>query len=146
MTAEVPEIVSEPVAQTAPEPTSESGSGLEIDRGFDPEWSLDNAPTGNDPPADTASPFAAPVEPTAPETAAAAIDEPMPEAAAVAPAEPVVLTEVAEDDDLFQDPDVEVLQLQPGKPREIAVPVQVGEGPNAKRFKLTVRVNIDSTD
>jgi signal recognition particle receptor subunit beta len=150
--SEVPEIVPEPAAETAPG----SGSGLEIDRGFDPEWSLDDAPTGNDNPVDTASPFAAPVEPTeptsssdepaAPETAAPAIEQPTPEAAAVAPVDPVVLTEVAEDDDLFRDPDVEVLQLQPGQPREIAVPVQVGEGPNAKRFKLTVRVNIDSTD
>ena len=58
----------------------------------------------------------------------------------------VVLTEVASDDDLFADPELEVARLDPGDAREIVVPVQLGEGRSARRFKLTIRLRVDAVD
>ena len=58
----------------------------------------------------------------------------------------MVLTEVAHDNDLFDDPSLEVTRLQPGESREIVVPVEVGEGSETRRFKLSVKLQIDPVD
>ncbi len=101
-------------------------TSFEVDRGFDPEFA-----TGET----TAAP-----EPTPTRGA------PVPTASETGDDDTVVLTEVAADSDLFNDPDLEVARLQPGETREIEVPVEVGEGPNVRRFKLTIRLNIDGLD
>jgi hypothetical protein len=58
----------------------------------------------------------------------------------------VVLTEVVEDASLFGDPNLEVATLDPGQAREIVVPVQLGEGVDTRRFKLSIRLRLDPLD
>lgn len=60
--------------------------------------------------------------------------------------EPIVLTEVAEASDLFDDPNLEVANLAPGEAREIVVPVQLGEGPALRRFALSIRLRLDPVE
>jgi len=60
--------------------------------------------------------------------------------------EEVLLTEVASDDELFEDPSLEVARLGGGEQREILVPVQIGEGATARRFKLSIRLRLDPID
>jgi mutual gliding-motility protein MglA len=62
------------------------------------------------------------------------------------PVPDLVLTEVAEDDDLFNDPGLEVAHLEAGQAREIVVPVLLGAGPSARRFKLAIRLRLDPID
>jgi hypothetical protein len=57
------------------------------------------------------------------------------------------LTEAASDDDLFQDPDLEVARLATGQAREIVIPVEVGdEQTGTRRFKLSLRLRLDPVD
>jgi signal recognition particle receptor subunit beta len=122
-------------------------SDFEIDRGFDPEWthpleapeapeapSLASAPTATTSPAEDLvpiMPFPLPDDDSA-LTEAADGD--------------VRLTEVASDDDLFRDPSLEVAHLDDGDTREIIVPVILGEGALARRFKLAVRIRFDAVE
>ena len=61
-------------------------------------------------------------------------------------AETVVLEEVAASEDLFQDPELEVARLARGEAREIVVPVEIVEGAAVRRFKLSVRLRLESLD
>ena len=54
--------------------------------------------------------------------------------------------EVVEDQDLFQDPSIDVARMAAGEEREILVPVEVGEGAALRRFKLSVRLRLDPVD
>jgi mutual gliding-motility protein MglA len=137
-------------------PTARFGSEFEVDRGFDPEWSSagsDEAPPPA-PPAREAkrgrsarAPEPIDPEPPPPPTAADPEPEPAPPSlAAAAEEEEVVLTEVASDSDLFADPSLEIARLGGGEQREILVPVQVGEGAAARRFKLSIRLRLDPVD
>ncbi len=56
------------------------------------------------------------------------------------------LTEVASDDDLFSDPSLEVAQMASGETREILVPVMLGDGASARRFKLAIRLRLDPVE
>jgi len=126
-------------------PTARFGSEFEVDRGFDPEWATP-VPADPEPPAPPARVEAArPVAPRAPEPPA---PEPLPVRAPVAQEleEEVLLTEVASDDELFEDPSLEVARLGGGEQREILVPVQIGEGATARRFKLSIRLRLDPID
>ena len=58
----------------------------------------------------------------------------------------VLLTEVASDADLFTDPSLEIARLADGEAREIVVPVMLGEGASAKRYKLAIRLRLDAVD
>ena len=58
----------------------------------------------------------------------------------------MLLTEVASDDDLFSDPSLEIAHLADGEAREIIVPVMLGEGKNARRYKLAIRLRLDPVD
>jgi hypothetical protein len=58
----------------------------------------------------------------------------------------VLLTEVASDEDLFSDPSLEIAQLASGQTREILVPVMLGEGASARRFKLAIRLRLDPVE
>jgi signal recognition particle receptor subunit beta len=61
--------------------------------------------------------------------------------------EPVLLTEVAEEDDaLFSDPSLEVTRIESGGAREIVVPVEIGEGTERRRFKLSVTLRLDPVE
>jgi hypothetical protein len=60
--------------------------------------------------------------------------------------EEVLLTEVASSDDLFNDPGLDIARLGAGEQREILVPVQLGEGREARRFKLSIRLRLDPAD
>jgi hypothetical protein len=53
---------------------------------------------------------------------------------------------VASDNDLFSDPSLEVAHLADGQAREIIVPVVLGQGPSARRFKLAIRLRLDAVD
>jgi signal recognition particle receptor subunit beta len=119
------------------------GSGYEIDRGFDPEWKTPPAPAAQAPQPAASSPEPHPTmvdeRPIAP--------FPIPPSDSDDPASAdVVLTEVASDDDLFNDPTLDVAQLAAGSVREILVPVQLGEGRTSRRFKLTIRLRLDPVE
>jgi signal recognition particle receptor subunit beta len=59
----------------------------------------------------------------------------------------ITLTEAASDDDLFEDPNLEIARMAPGEAREIVIPVEVGsEDSGARRFKLTLRLHLDPVD
>ena len=76
------------------------------------------------------------------EPGGSAVDAPGPSAGDA----PVILTEVASDSDLFDDPDVEVARLDGAEDREIVVPVEVGEGASKRRYKLSIRLHLDPVD
>jgi hypothetical protein len=126
--AETPAAANDPVAYGTSVPledllarsgTPASSDAFEVDRGFDPEWGGTSEP--------------------AVETVA--------KAAPPRVAEPDVrLTEVASDDDLFNDPSLEIAHLADGEGREIVVPVMLGEGPQAKRYKLAIRLRFHAVD
>jgi signal recognition particle receptor subunit beta len=105
-------------------PTLPAGASLEVDRGFDPEW--------GDP---------------------ASIDEPEEDVeiergsgTRADTGSPVLLTEVANDHDLFTDPGVEVARLDGLQDREIVVPIEVGMGHAKRRFTLSIRLHLDPVD
>jgi signal recognition particle receptor subunit beta len=86
------------------------------------------------------------------ETLERAVEETMPKAAASepvvsdAPAE-ISLTESASDDDLFNDPNLEVARMSTGETTEIIIPVEVGsEEQGFRRFKLSLKLNLDAVD
>ena len=58
----------------------------------------------------------------------------------------VLLTEIADDHDLFEDPGLDIARLAGGQGREIVVPVELGEGRTARRFKLSIQVRLDPLD
>jgi len=58
----------------------------------------------------------------------------------------VVLTDVAEDQALFSDPNLEVAGVAPGEERSIVIPVELGEEDQKQRFKLSVRLRLDPVD
>ncbi len=62
------------------------------------------------------------------------------------PDDAVLLTEPAQDDDLFDDPGLEVARLADGDARAIVVPVEIGEGADRRRFKLSVTLRLDAVD
>ena len=60
---------------------------------------------------------------------------------------PLELTEVAEDDrSLFDDPTLDVARLAAGHAKEIVVPVELGDGTEMRRFKLSVTLRLDPVD
>jgi signal recognition particle receptor subunit beta len=59
----------------------------------------------------------------------------------------ITLTEVASDDDLFDDPNLEVARLAAGQAREIVIPVEVGDADTGiRRYKLGLRLRLDPVD
>ncbi len=58
----------------------------------------------------------------------------------------VLLTEVASDEDLFSDPSLEIAELAAGQSREILVPVMLGEGAAARRYRLAIRMRLDPVE
>jgi signal recognition particle receptor subunit beta len=135
-------------------PDEAPGSPFEVDRGFDPEWTSEAAPSV--PAQPLRRPDVVPVSAPAPVAEAAPWrqEEPEDEAGPMdLPAVPIeassddlLLTEVAADDDLFADPSLEIARLQDGEAREIVVPVLLGEGSAAKRYKLSIRLRLDESD
>jgi signal recognition particle receptor subunit beta len=141
----------EPSAETMASPMEgrdEADGSLEVDREFDPEWAVEGSeqtgpaegpPSGIREPDEVATP---PLEAEAP----ADVDLGGELSGPDGPADSVVLTEVASDRDLFEDPDVEVARLDSIEDREIIVPVEVGEGTERRRFKLSIRLHLDPVD
>ena len=65
---------------------------------------------------------------------------------AAPPAQPegaVTLTQVASDHELFDDPGLEVARVEVGSEREIVIPVELGQGGDVRRFKLSVKLCLD---
>jgi len=124
-----------------------AGSDFEIDRGFDPEWTHP-AETPDTPEASSFTP--APIASTSrAEDLIPIMPFPLPEeegALGESADGDVRLTEVASDEDLFADPSLEVAHLIDGDTREIIVPVILGEGASARRFKLAVRLRFDAVE
>jgi len=147
--ATLEDLLSGPAASTrVAEPEEEVRGGewpparseFEVDRGFDPEWSTPATPDA--PPAPLAAAPREPVEDARP-IAPFPIPSPTPEPDAEGD---VLLTEVASDDDLFVDPSLEIAHLVDGQTREIVVPVMLGEGASARRFKLGIRLRLDPVE
>jgi len=134
--------IEDVLAKTAPEPVRGKVGGFEIDRGFDPEWAPPAAPEPVVSTARAEKPMpVAPVMPVMP--------FPIPETGNTSeePTESdVLLTEVASDEDLFTDPSLEIAQMASGETREILVPVMLGEGASARRFKLAIRLRLDPVE
>ena len=60
---------------------------------------------------------------------------------------PVLLTEIADDDQsLFEDPSLDVAYMAEGEATEIVVPLQLGEGTELRRFKLSITLKLDPVD
>jgi signal recognition particle receptor subunit beta len=139
---------------------------FEVDRGFDPDWQSRRteaprlagpAPVEEAPPLEAAEPIVdeIPVETEPPvqyevesvEVADAIAEEPAaPEPPEEAKAEPLLLTEVAEDADLFTDPDIVPARIEHGTGNQIIVPVELGRGADVRRFKLTIRLDLDPVE
>ena len=143
--------------EAAPAPAV--GSEVQIDQGFDPEWTQPVAdrnpaePVSFDPEPEPYVPqpvsFAAPPAPAASmEELVPIIPFPLPNSGGATDSaeRDVRLTEVASDDDLFTDPSLDVAHLADGDTREIIVPVVLGEGASARRFKLAVRIRFDAVE
>jgi hypothetical protein len=142
LTDNPPESAPEPASEPTWRSASASRSEFEVDRGFDPEWTLPVAP----PMAPSSAPESRWAQAESPASIPSAplhvpnsssMDDPEPE---------VLLTEVASDDDLFSDPSLEIAHLADGQAREIIVPVMLGEGPSARRYKLAIRLRLDAVD
>jgi hypothetical protein len=59
----------------------------------------------------------------------------------------ITLTEVAGDDELFNDPSLEVARMAAGEAREIIIPVEVGdERTGLRRYKLALKLRLDPVD
>jgi hypothetical protein len=58
----------------------------------------------------------------------------------------VVLEEIAQPSELFEDPTLDVARLAAGEAREIVVPVEIAEGTAVRRFKLSIRLKLDPLD
>jgi signal recognition particle receptor subunit beta len=117
------------------------GSSFEIDRGFDPEFATPEVKSVPPRPA-AMSPRPAPPAPVSDDRPIA----PFPFPTGDDSSEDVVLTDVASGEDLFNDPTLEVARLAEGGAREIIVPVQLGEGAQARRFKLAIRLRLDPVE
>jgi len=141
--ANAPPPAADPVRQPAWRPAPPGSSGFEVDRDFDPEWSSFDAPVATPSGAEQPVYAASRSEDLVP---IAPFPLPDPEEAADTPERDVMLTDVASDDDLFTDPSLEVAQLADGQAREIIVPVMLGEGVTARRFKLAIRLRLDVVD
>jgi hypothetical protein len=153
LTQETPparEASSHAPAGPAVEPEWRSASageaGFEVDRGFDPDWSsFEDPPTRPDP-----APSPAVETPSArSEEFLPILPFPLPAAESAHDAHPerdLLLTEVATDDDLFSDPGLEIAHLADGQAREIIVPVMLGEGRFARRYKLAIRLRLDPVE
>lgn len=114
-------------------------SPFEIDRAFDPEWS---AP-GEAPSAETES------RPTTARLGPLNLDgvsAPASGAEESAAERTVLLTTPARDEDLFDDPSLEIARLGAGEAREIEVPVELVEGSARRRFKLSIRLRLDPAE
>jgi signal recognition particle receptor subunit beta len=137
-------------------PDEAAASPFEVDRGFDPEWTADEAPPipveamRRPDPVPAPAPAPPPAAEVAPWRAEETEDEAGPMDLPAVPIEPasddLLLTEVAADDDLFTDPTLEIARLRDGDAREIVVPVLLGEGAAAKRYKLSIRLRLDESD
>ncbi len=55
----------------------------------------------------------------------------------------LLLSRVATESDLFDDSGLEIARLAEGEAREIVIPVELGEGAAARRFKLSLRLRLD---
>jgi hypothetical protein len=127
-----------------------TGSEFEIDRGFDPDWTRPEvrpeAPTFAPEPIFAPAPAGSDARP---EDLVPIMPFPLPEPESAfidPPDDDVLLTEVASDADLFSDPSLEIAQLADGQTREIIVPVMLGEGMSARRFKLAIRLRLDPVE
>jgi hypothetical protein len=80
-------------------------------------------------------------QPETPDEPAADTDAPVEE-----PAGEVLLTQVADDSELFDDPNLDVVGVAPGEEREIVIPVEMGAAGKTRRFKLSVRLRLDLVD
>jgi len=141
MFEEPPEPSASPMPPAEPDPTP----SFEIDHDADPQWDLGGEQALE---ADAPAPLPA-VEPD-PQPFDAPIDDPS-AATLIAPSpladSPVRLEEVVGDNDLFEDPSVEVSRLSGGETREIIVPVEVGEPGGAKRrYKLAIQLRLDPVE
>ena len=148
-----------------PGPASEQREpAFEVDRDFDPDWQ-DKSPGTRD-----ETRIIEPAEQTLPIGAAPGLSGPAesgPPAAAPGPELPdgtripvqhmeegagepddaaVVLTEIASDEDLFEDPHLQVARLASGQAQEIVVPVELREGEAIRKFKLSVTLRLDPVD
>src|SRR5262245_37829510 len=167
-----PRVPSEDLLVDEPKAKSPAaGSGFEVDRGFDPEWTshdgvpeappapvFDAAATMVQTPAFTSTPTideATSIEPVRrrsdvrPDDMVPIVPFPLPASEGTlrdAPGADILLTDVASDADLFSDPSLEIAQLADGQTREIVVPVLLGEGASARRFKLAIRLRLDALD
>ena len=68
------------------------------------------------------------------------------DAAAEQAQDEVVLTDVASDQALFEEPGLDVTAVNPGEQREIVIPVELGEGCGKRRFKLSILLRLDAVD
>jgi hypothetical protein len=122
-----------PIEDLLDKPAPPDPGEFEVDHGFDPGWAKPEA---------AAPSMATP----APKPTPAPAPAPTPVAHRDDADQDMRLTEVASDDDLFTDPTLEVAHLTNGEAKEIIVPVMLGDGPHAKRFKLAIRLRLNVVD
>jgi hypothetical protein len=123
------------------EPFDETGDGAAT-AALNVQSMADMLGVGKDAPAPSEPVAAAPAPGGEPEMEP---EEPGITAGSEQPAGPeVTLTEVVDDDDLFEDPNLEVARLEAGQLREIIIPIEIeGDGKAVQRFKLSIRLQLD---
>jgi signal recognition particle receptor subunit beta len=139
----VAEREEEPAVESFPEAEIETPPAapedFQIDHHVDPDWARpEEAPAGPAeieaiPMPDVGLPVPDPMDLAPP--AEAAVDD-----------EPVTLTDVVEDRELFEDPSLEVATLAGADEREIIVPVELKDGESVRRFRLSIRLRLDPVE
>jgi signal recognition particle receptor subunit beta len=149
---ETPEF-EEPAAQVeplaaAPRPSAARGVAFEIDRKADPEW------IGEPPAAGGGGVGALQAVPSASVRSRASIADTvltgipaLSDEAADGPESTVRLTDVVEDRELFDDPDLAVATMAADEEQEIVIPVEVaGDRGATRRFMLPIRLRLHPVD
>jgi signal recognition particle receptor subunit beta len=59
----------------------------------------------------------------------------------------ITLTDVVNDEELFEDPNLDVARMASGEEREIVIPVELGDGPGKpRRYTLSIRLHLTPID
>jgi hypothetical protein len=152
--AATPPVVEEPPAM-ADEAESEASPKFEVDHKVDPEWP-DQQATEDEVEDTTADAEGGAKRPAvdyeavlealrrAPEPEEP--DQALPEQPEVEQPE-VRLTEVVGDQELFEDPSLDIARMAAGQEREILIPVELKqEDAEVRRFKLSIKLRLDQVD
>jgi hypothetical protein len=152
--AATPPEVDEPPAE-ADEPEVESSPQFEVDHKVEPEWpdqqetaaAIEDTSTEDDTQAKRpAVDYEAVLEALRRSPEAEEPDQAVPDQVDAEQPE-VTLTDVVGDQELFEDPSLDIARMAAGQEREILIPVELKqEDAEPRRFKLSIKLRLDKVD